>query len=405
MSAPEALAGLKVVDLAWVVAGPLVGRALADFGADVVRVESSTRVDTARIMGPFPGAVFDNRQSLLFENTNAGKLGVALDLRTEEGRDVLRDLAVWADVLIESFTPGQMARFGCDYETLRAANPGLIMLSSSLMGQTGPNANFAGFGNIGGALSGFQKLVGERDKVPVGTYGPYTDYVAPRFALIALLAALERRRRTGQGCRLDVAQIEGAVAMLAPQLLQFQRSGEVATAQGNRDAHHAPSGIFPAKGEDRWIAIAARDDAEWARLARLVGGEALAGDPRFATLAARRENEDALEALLSVWTATREAEIIEEALQAEGIPAHVVAMSEDIIADAHLAARGQIVRLPHPIMGETLFDAARYRLSGTPARYPRPAPHSGRDTHYVLRDILGYSEDRIAALDAADVLK
>ncbi|MDG2002769.1 MAG: CoA transferase [Novosphingobium sp.] len=405
MSGPEALAGLKVIDLAWVVAGPLIGRALADFGATVIRVESSTRVETARVMGPFPDAVFDNQKSLLFENVNAGKLGLSLDLRTEEARAVVRDLAGWADVLIESFTPGQMDRFGLGYDVLSEINPGLVILSSSLMGQSGPNAHLAGYGNIGGALSGFQNLVGLRDEVPVGTFGPYTDYVAPRFGLIALLAALDRRRSTGAGCRLDIAQVEGAIAMLAPQLLHFQRNGHVASAQGNRDENHAPSGIFPAAGDDRWIAIAARDNAEWRRLARLVGGDSLVADERFTTLDARRANEDALEALLASWTVTRDAEIMEEALQAESIPAHVVAASADVISDPQLAALGQIVRLPHELMGETVFDAARYRLSDTPAQYRRPAPHYGRDNAEVLSDILGYTDDHIAALEAAGALK
>lgn len=400
----KALAGLKVLDLAWVVAGPLIGRTLADFGATVIRVESRNRVETARIMGPFPGAQFDNQKSLLFENANAGKLGLTLDLRTEAARDVVRDLASWADVVIESFTPGQMDRFGLSYETLRAINPRLIMLSSSLMGQTGPNAGLAGFGNIGGALSGFQQLVGLRGQTPVGTFGPYTDYVAPRFGLIALLAALERRRRTGEGCRLDIAQVEGAVALLAPQLLDFQRSGRIAAAQGNRDANHAPSGIFPALGEDRWIAISTRSDAEWQSLAGLVGGEVLAADSRFATLAARQENEDALEALLTAWTVGRDAQDMEDKLQTKRVPAHIVSASEDIIVDPHLSERGQIVRLAHDLMGETVFDAARYRLSSTPARYDRPAPPFGRDNLHVLADVLGYEQERIDALEAGGAL-
>ena len=361
-------------------------------------------MDTARVMGPFPDARFDNQQSLLFENANAGKLGLTLDLRTAQAREVVRDLVIWADVVIESFTPGQMDRFGLSYETLREINPQLIMLSSSLMGQTGPNAGLAGFGNIGGALSGFQQLVGLRGGTPVGTFGPYTDYVAPRFGLMALLSALERRRQTGQGCRLDIAQIEGAITLLAPQLLDFQLCGNVAAAQGNRDANHAPSGVFPARGDDRWIAIAARDDSEWQRLARLIGCEELARDSRYATLAARRQNEDQLEALIGAWTATRDALELEVALQAQHIPAHVVAASADIVADPHLAALGQIVRLAHDQMGETLFDAARYRLSATPAQYHRPAPHYGRDNHYVLAEILGLPPERIAGLEASGAL-
>ena len=400
-----ALAGLKVLDLAWVVAGPLVGRALADFGATVIRVESRERIDTARVMGPFPNAQFDNQRSLLFENCNANKLGITLDLGRQQAREVVRDLVGWADVVIESFMPGQMARFGLDYQELKTINPALIMLSSSLMGQTGPNSRMAGFGNIGGALSGFQYLVGQPGALPIGTYGPFTDYVAPRFGLMALLAALVRRQQAGEGCHLDISQVEAAVALLAPQLLDWHVNGRIAKTLGNRSAEHAPSGVFPALGDDRWVAIVARNDRDWQRLARLIGGDALIADGRFGDLASRKRHEDELEACVSGWTRQFEAEVLERLLQGHDIPAHVVAATDDIIKDSQLLARNHIIRLPHPLMGETVFDAARYQLSETPARYDRPAPHFGRDTAHVLRDILGYDTDRIEALAAAGALR
>jgi crotonobetainyl-CoA:carnitine CoA-transferase CaiB-like acyl-CoA transferase len=189
------LEGVKVLDLAWVVAGPAIGRSLADYGATVVRVESSVRIETARFMGPFPGGQMDPQRSALYDTYNSGKLGLALDLSSDAGRAVAADLARWADVLIESFAPGQMARWGLSAERLRADNPGLIGLSTSLMGQSGPYSSFAGFGNIGGAVAGYQGIVGHRGKMPIGPFGPYTDYVGPRFGLVALLAALEHRRR------------------------------------------------------------------------------------------------------------------------------------------------------------------------------------------------------------------
>ena len=193
------LEGLKVLDLAWVVAGPVIGRTLADYGATVVRVETRKRVDTSRVMGPFPDGRMDVQQSALFENCNAGKLGLTLDLASPGGQQVARDLARWADVVVESFSPGQMRRWGLDYEALSADHPDLIMLSTSLMGQTGPYAQFAGYGNIGAAMAGFQQLVGWPGELPVGPFGPYTDYVGPRFSIVALLAALDHRRRTGEG--------------------------------------------------------------------------------------------------------------------------------------------------------------------------------------------------------------
>jgi crotonobetainyl-CoA:carnitine CoA-transferase CaiB-like acyl-CoA transferase len=402
--ARSALQGLKVLDLAWVVAGPLVGRALADFGATVIRVESSKRVDTARVLGPFPNGEFDNQASVGFEGCNANKFGITLDLGRQEARGVVRDLAVWADVVIESFLPGQMARFELDYPRLKAISSRLIMLSSSLTGQTGPTAQLAGFGNIGAALSGLTQIVGREGEKPIGPYGPYTDYVAPRFGLLALLAALDRRRRTGEGCHLDISQVEGAVTFLAPQVLDYQANGRIAKCQGNRDDHFAPNGVFRTKEKDRWVAITARDDAEWHALAMLIGGPALVEDGRLADLASRKQREDELEVIIEAWTIHHDAFEVERLLQAAGVPAHIAATSADIIADPQLKAIGSFVRLPHPRFGETVFDAARTRLSETPARYERPAPTFGRDNEHVLHEILGYSQDRISALHDTGVL-
>lgn len=393
------LEGLKVLDFAWVMAGPVVGRALADFGATVVRVESTKRLDVfARHMGPFPDGKFDEQKSTMFENYNAGKLGLALDLSGGEGRAVARELAIWADVVIESFAPGQMARFGLDYESIRALNPGVIMLSTSLMGQSGPYGKMAGFGSLGAAFAGFSLLTGNPDEPPTGTFGPYTDYVAPRFSLFMLLAALDHKRHTSKGTLIDLAQAEASIQFLAPQLAHYGESGHVAEALGDRDPAFAPHGVFPAKGEHQWVAIVARDDAEWTRLAATMGKPHLAQDPRFATLAARKANEDSLETIVADWTRQRRAEDVERDLQAQTIPAHVVASSAQFVSDPQLLARGHFVRLPHPLMGEAVVESARYQLSDTPARYDRCAPSPGRDNDYVLGELLGYSPERIAAL-------
>lgn len=398
------LEGLKVMDLAWVVAGPVIGRALADFGATVVRIESSRRVETARVMGPFPGGKMDVCQSVLFENCNANKFGLSLDLSTQEGRDVARDLACWADVVIESFMPGQMARFGLDYPRLSTLNPKLIMLSTSLMGQTGPSSAFAGYGNVGAALAGFQMIVGSPGQLPVGPYGPYTDYVAPRFSLVTLLAALDHRERTGEGCFIDVAQSEAGIEFLAPQIADYCATGRVAVAAGNRDVAFAPHGVFRAAGDDAWVAIVARDDAEWIRLATLIGGAMLAGDARFTGLAQRKANEDVLDGIIGAWAAERDARAVEAELQGHGIPAHVVASSEDFVRDPQLLAREHFVRLPHSLMGESVVESARYRLSETPATYERSAPTAGRDNEQVLQELLGYSVERVAALKSCGAL-
>jgi crotonobetainyl-CoA:carnitine CoA-transferase CaiB-like acyl-CoA transferase len=394
--------GLKVVDLAWVVAGPAIGRVLADYGATVIRIESAKRVDTARLMGPFPDGKLDREHSALYETYNAGKLGLELDLAQEEAQAIVRDLVTWADVLVESFAPGQMQRWGLGYETLRAINPHLVMLSTSLMGQSGPYVAFAGFGNIGAAVSGFQNIVGWPDALPIGPFGPYTDFVGPRFALAALLAALDHRGDKGQGCWIDVSQAEAGMQFLAPAIADFAATGRITSAMGNRDPQMAPHGVFPALGEDRWIALAVRDDAEWSLLARTVGGEAKL--PDFVTLAGRKAGEDQLEAIIGAWTAGQSPEALEAALQGLGIPAHVVANSTDMMSDAQLASRGHFVWLKHERGGKSLIEASRFMLSATPAAYRRTAPAYGRDNEYVLRQILGHDDERISRLRATNVL-
>lgn len=396
------LEGLKVIDLAWVVAGPMVGRVLADCGAEVIRIESSKRIETARMMGPFPGGQFDPQRSALYENCNAGKAGLTLDLSSPEAREVVLDLAQWGDVVVESFAAGQLEKWGLDYDALRARNPGIILVRTSLMGQTGPLATLAGYGNIGAALSGFQSMVGYPDSEMIGPYGPYTDYVGPRFTTCALFAALAERRRTGKGTCLDVSQAEAGIQFLAPEFIDYFETGRVAGRSGNRVPNMAPHGVFPAAGEDRWVAIAVRGDAEWSRLAGLIGGAA--ADPRLAALAGRKADEDALEALIADWTSSRDALAIEQELQALGIPAHVVANADDMAADPQLEHLGHWVHFPHDLGGECVVEASRFRLSENPVGPRRSSPHFGRDNDHVLREVLGYPEDRIAALRDAGLL-
>ena len=398
------LDGLKVLELAWVVAGPRVGRALADYGATVVRIDSSARLDPARVVGPFPGGVVDYFRSALWDNCNAGKLGLSLDLSKPEARQVIIDLAAWADVVTESYAPGQMARWGLGYEALSARNPGLIMLSSCLMGQNGPLARTSGFGNVGAAACGFQSLVGWPDAVPIGPAGPYTDFVAPRFSLVTLLAALDHRRRTGQGMYIDSSQAEAGVQFLAPQIADYAATGRIATARGNRDPQCAPHGVFACAGHEGWIAIAVTTDAQWTALAGILGGGSLSADQRFATLLGRKAYEDELEGLVAAWAATVEAPAAEAALQEAGVPAHVPVTSMAFCADPQIQHRAAVLSQAHPA-GASVIEASRYVLSETPAQYDRCAPPVGRDNARVLRDFAGYDAARIAALAEAGVLR
>ena len=392
MSGP--LADIKVLDLAWVVAGPMIGRSLADFGATVVRVEHPKRVDTARAIGPYYGGGYDVQRSACYANGNAGKLGLALDLQNEDARDVVRELAAWADVVVESFAPGQVNRWGLDYDSLKAINPKIIMVSTSLMGQAGPWKALAGFGNIGAAMSGYQGLVGPEEGLPTGPFGPYTDYVAPRFGIPMVLAALDWRARSGEGCYIDLGQAETGMQFLASAFADYGATGRIAKAEGNRDAAMAPHGVYPAltkEGEDpRWIAVAAQNDAAWTALA--------------ATLAGRKAAEAELDEIVGAWTATRDPVATAQALQGLGVAASTVANAADLAEDPQLEHLGHWERVPHPQIGQATVEASRFALSATPAHVARPAPEYGRDQEAVLTGILGYDAAKLDALKAAGAM-
>jgi benzylsuccinate CoA-transferase BbsF subunit len=389
----------------WVMAGPAGTRILADHGATIVRVDSQRRIDTARTLQPFfkrkPGP--DN--SALFQNLNAGKYGVSIDLTKEAGREVVRDLVRWADVVTESFSPRAMKGWGLDYESLRKIKPDLIMISSCLMGQSGPWAKFAGFGNLAAAISGFFNLVSWPDRPPAGPFSAYTDYVSPRFTAIAILAALEHRRRTGQGQYIDQSQAEASLHFLTPALLDYTVNGRVQGGMGNRDFEMAPHGIYPAAGEDRWLALAVQTDQQWQALCSVMGKPSLTDDVRFATQEARLQHQDELDDIISAWTKTQDRFVLEEMLQARGVAAGAVRTLHELEHDPQLQHRKHFVPLKHHTLGTVTVEGPRFRMSRTPAEVKRAAPTWGQDNQYVLEQILGYSEEKITELVAAEVLE
>lgn len=397
-SSPLPLAGVRIVDLMWVIAGPAATRMLADWGATVVRIESARRPDAGRTLRPFLGGVPSGEGSSLFHSMNAGKLMLSLDLSRESAREVLLDLVRWADVVAESFAPGAMEAWGLGYEALARANPGVILLSSCLMGQTGPEARFAGFGNLAAALTGFYDLTGWPDRAPAGPWGAYTDYVAPRHAALAVLAALVHRRRTGSGQHVDLSQAEAALHFLAPALLEYEVTGRAPTRRGNRDLHMAPHGVYPTAGRDRWVAIAAQDDGAWRALCRAMGRADLEADPGLARAAGRLRRAAELDRAVAAWTRPRDGREIERSLQEDGVAAAVVQGSADLVDDPQLGHRGHLVTVAHPAHGAAPVEGARLRFSRSRARLPDRAPTLGADNDRVLREILGYEDERITAL-------
>jgi len=398
------LAGLKVLDLTWSIAGPHAVRLLADFGASVVKVESANKQDAARGYRPVHNNEAGIENSALFDTMAAGKRSLALDLSKPGALEVLRDLVAWCDVVAESFSPRAMANWGLDYENLCRINPNVIMVSTCLAGQTGPLASFAGYGNLGAALAGFYGLAGWPDRPPAGPFGAYTDYTSTHFLAATILAAIDHRRRTGEGQHIDLAQSEAAQHFLTPALLDWSVNGRVMARAGNRDPHMSPHGVYPTLGDDRWIAIACEHDGQWQALVALMGRDDLAKDPYLASIQGRLAVGDELDEAVGAWTARFDRFEVAERLQAVGIAAHPVAEGEACLADPQFANANHFLWLDHP-QRKSLIENTRFRLSRTPSEVKTSAPLLGEHTWDILTNVLGYDSDRIAELAGAELLE
>ncbi len=397
-------AGLKVADFSWVGAGPLVSKDLANLGATVVRVESDKHVDALRMVPPWKDRAPNPATAHTAANFNQSKLGLALDLAQPGARGVAERLVDWADVMVESFTPGTAAKHGLDWASVSLRKPGLVMLSSCLRGQTGPERGYTGFGLQGASLAGFVAISGYPDRLPSAPWGAYTDFIAPRYSLAALGAALYHRARTGEGQYIDLSQVEAAIHFLEPLVLDYTVNGRLHGLTGQDSERAAPHGVFAAAGEQRWIAIAAESAAQWRALRAAVPWLAPFDAPAFDSLAVRRSRKAEIEAPLAAWCREHEAFALAQKLRAAGVPAYVALRATDLHADPQLAQRSFFQKFDHPRVGPAHYDGQVTLFSETPARIRHAGPAVGQHSFEVLRDILGYSEDEITELAAADVL-
>jgi crotonobetainyl-CoA:carnitine CoA-transferase CaiB-like acyl-CoA transferase len=391
----RALTGIKVADFSWVGVGPLIGKGLADHGATVVRVESAQRIDVLRMAPPFKDGERDADKSQFYANFNSSKLGLALDLTSAAGREVALQLASWADVVIESFTPGTMTRLGLDWEALSADHPELILVSTCLRGQTGPERTYGGFGNQGAALSGLHAVTGWPDRAPSGPYGAYTDFINPRFAMLAVASALYERARSGVGQHIDQSQVEVGTHFMAPQLLDYATNGRVAPAAGHDSATDAPNGVYACKGVERYVAISCATTEQWQVLRKVADLEGFDG-PEYETYAGRQADRARIDAALASWCAGQDGHEVAARLAAAGVPASAVLRPSDLYEDAQLAHRGFFVTLEHSAMGPTPYDGLATVFSETPGKLSKAAPMLGEDTHYVLTELLGASLEDVA---------
>ena len=392
------LTGLKVLDFMWVIAGPFFTRVLADYGATVIKVESSTKLEPARGSPTFKNGEPGLESGVPFANFNAGKLGITVDPSNPAGREVILDLVRWADVVTESFSPKAMKAWNLDYDALRDVNPDIIMVSSCLMGQTGPRAQVPGYGNMAAAITGFYDLTGWSDRSPAGPFLAYTDGVSPRFMLASLLAALDHRRRTGRGQHIDLSQAEAALHLLVPAILDYQLNDHLWHRDGNRDRDLCPHGVYPARGTDRWVAIACQSDRAWVAFQTVLGW---VEDESLATVDARRLRQDELDRRIAEWTVTQDERSIEATLVNAGVAAHVVQNSPECWSDPQLTHRQHFVRTDHASLGEIVVEGSRFKLSRTPAELHRAGPELGEHNVHVLETVLGYGPDQIADVFAS----
>ena len=395
------LADVKILDFMWVMAGPGSTRVLADWGATVVRVESSHKVEAARTIQPFLNDEAGADNGGLYQNMNAGKLGITIDISKPESRDLILDLVRWADVVCESFSPHALQDIGLSYEDLRAVKPDIIMASSCLFGQSGPLSSLAGFGTMGAAMSGFYEMTGWSDRDPAGVFGAYTDYVSPKFLSAALLAALDHRDRTGEGQYIDLSQAEASMTFLAPAVLDYEVNSHLPDKLGNDHPVMSPHGVFASAGEDRWIAVACDNDDQWRALCGVVGAEGLGG----LGVDERRERADEIAELITAWTSQRDGVEAHDELQAAGVPAHAIADSAMMADDPQLEHRSHFRNVTHGTNGTMWVEGTRFVMSRSSDGISHGGPTYGEHTFEVLEQLLGYDPDRIAELAVAGVLE
>ena len=407
--------GVKILDFTWVGVGPITVKHLADFGADVIRIEAASRLDVLRNGAPFKDGQPGINRSQFSANYNTSKRGLGLNLALPEGRELARGIIrEWRpDIIAESFTPRVMPSWGLGYDDVRRIVPDVIYFSTCQQGQTGPHSSYAGFGQLAGALAGFYHITGWSDRDPAGPYGAYSDFVNPPNAAAAIAAALEYRRRTGEGQRLDLSQYECAAHFLAPAIMDCVANGTVLNRRGNEDDVAAPHGVYQCADRERkytglgasWIAIAVSDDSQWRALCRMMQRGDLDGDPRFATQSARRANRAALDEILSEWTRDKDARALMDALQSAGVPAGVAQSQADLWEDPQIAHRGFFQWLDHAECGQMPYDGLTYHLSKTPGALRMPQALIGEHNAEILREILGMDEDGVAGLLADGVLE
>jgi crotonobetainyl-CoA:carnitine CoA-transferase CaiB-like acyl-CoA transferase len=396
------LTGVRVLDFTHVLAGPFCSRLLADFGADVVRVESTKHPDRWGKGIKKPGFESKQDRQASYLNTNRSKRSICIDLKNPVGRDLATRLAAVADVVLENFSAGVMERLKLDYETLRPLNPRLIHTSMSGYGNSGPRRDWTSMNfNLQG-YSGLMMLTGSERDPPIGVSNSWNDYVGGLHACFAIIQALEKRSKSGLGCRLDVSQFECSVATLGAMLLYSAASGKTPVRMGNRSRQFAPQGVYKCSGNDQWCAISVQNDGHWRALVEIMGDYSWGAEPRFRTVLGRRRCHDEIDEHISQWTAKLANTEVERRLKQAGIPAERMRRIHEVIDSPDASGIFKVVEEPR--IGSMRVTWLPLEFSSAPWPLPRPAPSLGQHTEEVLRGWLDLSESEIQEIEAREAL-
>ncbi len=392
------LSGYRVIELGSTVAGPFCGRLLADFGAEVIKVEPAGG-DPVRTMGKrFHG------KSLYAASIFRNKSLICVDLRQAEGQRLVADLAAKSDVVVENFRPGGLEKWGLGYEALSARNPGLVMVRISGFGQDGPYRERAGYGVIGEAVSGLRHLTGDPDRPPARVAVSLTDYITGLYGAFGATLALLARQAGGRGQYIDAALYECAFSFMEPWIPAYEKLGHVASRCGSRLPESTPNNLY-ATGDSLFIHITAMGDSVFRRLAEAMGEPALADDPRFATATARSAHHEEIDDVIGRWTSRHPLAELERSLEAAAVPATRIFTIADIFGDAHYRSRGSIVNAADDELGTVAMANVVPRLSATPGRVRHSGHRVGEDTRRVLADILALDDERLDELEARGIIR
>jgi crotonobetainyl-CoA:carnitine CoA-transferase CaiB-like acyl-CoA transferase len=396
---PGPLAGLRVIEMGQLIAGPFSGQLLGDLGADVIKIEDPAKGDPMRQWGRELPQGF----SLWWAVVGRNKRSVTINLRTPEGQDVARRLIAEADVLIENFKPGTMEKWGLDYPSLSATNPGLVQLRVSGYGQDGPYSQRAGYGSIGEAMGGLRYIAGDPSTPPSRAGISLGDSLAAVFGTIGLLSALWERSRTGIGQVVDSSIYESVLALTESMVPEYALTGYIRERSGAILPNVAPSNVYPTK-DGLWLVIGANQDTVFGRLAVAMGRPELATDDRYRDHSARGRNQVEIDELISAWTETMQSKELEDHLIAHGVPVGRIFRAPEMLADPQFIARESITSVEHPVLGDVPMQNVFPRLSRTPGEVRWPGPELGQHTLEVMAEVLGLDETAVNVLRATGVL-